>query len=147
MELPAEVAWLSLGFDKLPLQRAEIGDNVAFGLGRELSELIEGCEWLVFAEASDAAEPGAAADDGGTQVPRVAGVSAPVAAELGRSAAAERSRVRGQRLTRGTGRAMIVFHRAGRGRWPRWPNQMVCCQGVIFDPLAGSNGVRLLSTP
>ena len=29
----------------------------------------------------------------------------------------------------------------------RMPNQMVCCQGVIFDPLAGPNGVRLLSTP
>ncbi len=26
-------------------------------------------------------------------------------------------------------------------------NQMVCCQAVIFCPLAGSNGVPLLSTP
>jgi hypothetical protein len=27
------------------------------------------------------------------------------------------------------------------------PNQMVCCQGAILEPLDGSNGVTLLSTP
>jgi hypothetical protein len=26
-------------------------------------------------------------------------------------------------------------------------NQLVCCQGVIFDALAGPNAVPLLSTP
>ncbi len=31
--------------------------------------------------------------------------------------------------------------------FPVAPNQMVCCQGAIFAPLEGSNGVRLLRTP
>src|SRR5947209_8052582 len=62
-ELAAEVAWVSMGFDKLPPQRAEVGDNVALGLRGESLERVES-GWLVFAEAPDA-EPGATANGGG----------------------------------------------------------------------------------
>ena len=59
VEVDAVVAWLSLGFDKLPPQRAEIGDNVALGLRGESLNRVEG-GWLVFAGAKDT-EPNAAA--------------------------------------------------------------------------------------
>ena len=52
-ELTAEVAWVSLGFDKVPPQRVEVGDNVVLGLRGESLERVEG-GWLVFAEAPDA---------------------------------------------------------------------------------------------
>ncbi len=53
LTLTAVVAWVSLGFDKLPPQRAEVGDNVALGLRGESLERVEG-GWLVFAELPDA---------------------------------------------------------------------------------------------
>ncbi len=55
VELAAEVEWVSLGFDKLPPQRAEVGDNVALGLRGEFLERVEG-GWLMFAEAESGVE-------------------------------------------------------------------------------------------
>ena len=41
------------------------------------------------------------------------------------------------------------FHSEALRRLPQsqTPNQVACCQGAIHDAHAGSNGVRLLSTP
>jgi translation elongation factor EF-Tu-like GTPase len=64
-ELAAEVAWVSLGFDRVSPQRAEVGDNVALGLRGELLERVEGGGvWQVFAGEAEA-ESSAAADRGG----------------------------------------------------------------------------------
>jgi integrase len=54
----------------------------------------------------------------------------------------------GHAVTRGVRRANADRVRGGLPLIAAWrPNQVACCQGVILDAQAGSNGARFLSTP